>query len=96
MAIAFGGTIASSGYIVAQKELQDLAVAEGTDRYFLSFCASGLFLADEPAMNQLAFFFVTSVLVDTFITRTILVRRFIVPITMECGDKARFHLSCCI
>ena len=34
---------------------------------------AGLFLADEPAMNQLAFFFVTSVLVDTFITRTILV-----------------------
>lgn len=39
----------------------------------LLVCESGLFLADEPAMNQLAFFFVTSVVVDTFITRTILV-----------------------
>ena len=50
---------------------------------FLLLCVSGLFLADEPAMNQLAFFFVTSVLVDTFITRTILV-----PCIMDVlGDK---------
>ena len=39
----------------------------------MAIAFGGLFLADEPAMNQLAFFFVTSVLVDTFLTRTILV-----------------------
>ena len=39
----------------------------------MAIAFGGLFLAGEPAMNQLAFFFVTSVLVDTFLTRTILV-----------------------
>ena len=32
---------------------------------------SGLFLAGEPAMNQLAFFLVVSVLIDTFFVRTV-------------------------
>ena len=53
--------LAKTGWIISAAGLV-MAIAFG-----------GLFLADEPAMNQLAFFFVTSVLVDTFLTRTILV-----------------------
>ena len=37
----------------------------------MAIAFGGLFLADEPAMNQLSFFLVFSVLIDTFFVRTV-------------------------
>ena len=53
--------LAKTGWIISAAGLV-MAIAFG-----------GLLLAQEPAMNQLSFFLVVSVLVDTFLTRTILV-----------------------
>ena len=53
--------VAKTGWIISAAGLV-MAIAFG-----------GLLLAQEPAMNQLSFFLVVSVMVDTFLTRTILV-----------------------
>ena len=58
----------------------------------MAIAFGGLFLAGEPAMNQLAFFFVTSVLVDTFLTRTILVPC-MMDVLVSCHDLAAIWVA---
>ena len=54
----------------------------------MAIAFGGLFLAGEPAMNQLAFFFVTSVLVDTFFPDGPSAPLYSVPLTVSTSPLA--------